>query len=70
VELPRPKEESSSGVILKEMMELHIPSLLTYPDMMRNSNRNRFDSEKHADTVAQTSRLLEVIALPKIAKLF
>jgi hypothetical protein len=40
VELPRPKEESSSGVILKEMMELHIPSLLTYPDMMRNKTRN------------------------------
>lgn len=51
------------------MMELHIPSLLTYPDMMRNRNCNHFDSEKHADTVAQTSRLLEVIALPKIAKL-
>ena len=67
--LPRPKAESSSGVLLKEMMELHIPSLLTYPDMMRNKNRNHFDSEKHADAVAQTSRLLEVIALPKIAKL-
>ncbi|PUB08469.1 hypothetical protein [Paenisporosarcina sp. OV554] len=53
--LPRPKAESSSGVILKEMMELHIPSLLTYPDMMRNRNCNHFDSEKHADTVAQTS---------------
>ena len=67
--LPRPKDESSSGVILKEMMELHIPSLLAYPDMMRNKTRNHFDSDKHADTVAQTSRLLEVIALPKIAKL-
>lgn len=67
--LPRPKDESSSGVILKEMMELHIPSLLTYPDMMRNKTRNHFDEEKHADTVAQTSRLLEVIALPKISKL-
>lgn len=67
--LPRPKDESSSGVILKEMMELHIPSLLTYPEMMRKKTRNHFDEEKHADTVAQTSRLLEVIALPKIAKL-
>ena len=34
--LPRPKAEASSGVILKDMMELHIPSLLKYPDMKRN----------------------------------
>lgn len=67
--LPRPKGESSSGVILKEMMELHIPSLLNFPDMMREKKRNHFDSDKHADTVAKTSRLLEVIALPKMAKL-
>ncbi len=67
--LPRSKEESSSGVIIKEMMELHIPSLLTYPKMMREKTRNHFDADKHADTVAQTSRLLEVIALPKISKL-
>lgn len=67
--LPRPKDESSSGVILKELMELHIPSLLAYPEMMRNKTRNHFDADKHADTVAQTSRFLEVIALPKISKL-
>jgi hypothetical protein len=34
--LPRHKAEASSGVILKEMIELHIPSLLKYPDMIRN----------------------------------
>ncbi len=67
--LPRPKEESSSGVILKEIMELHIPSLLNYPEMMREKKRNHFDADRHADTVAETSRLLEIMAIPKIAKL-
>lgn len=67
--LPRPKGESSSGVILKEMMELHIPSLLSYPKMMREKKRNHFDANQHAGTVAETSRLLEVMAIPKISKL-
>ncbi|AYC30246.1 class I SAM-dependent methyltransferase [Paenisporosarcina cavernae] len=67
--LPRAKGEASSGVILKEMMELHIPSLLQYPDLMRNKSRQSFEEEKHAPTVAQTSRLLETVAMPKITKL-
>lgn len=66
--LPRSKGESSSGILLKEMMELHIPSLLTYPEMMREKKRNHFDADKHADTVAKTSRLLEALAIPKIYK--
>lgn len=67
--LPRPKGESSSGVILKEMMELHIPSLLSYPEMMREKKRNHFAANQHAATVAETSRLLEIMAIPKISKL-
>ncbi len=66
--LPKPKGNNSSGVLLKEMMELHIPTLLSYPDMMRNQERLHYDEEKHAPTVAETSRLLEVLALPKIAR--
>lgn len=66
--LPKPKGNNSSGVLLKEMMELHIPTLLSYPEMMRNQSRNHFDEEKHAPTVAETSRLLEVLALPKMSK--
>ena len=66
--LPKTKGDNSSGVLLKEMMELHIPTLLNYPEMMRNRNRLHFDEEKHAGTVAETSRLLEVLAMPKMAK--
>ena len=66
--LPKPKGDNSSGVLLKEMMELHIPTLLSYPEMMRNSNRLHFDEERHAGTVAETSRLLEVLAMPKMSK--
>ena len=67
--LPKAKGNNSSGVLLKEMMELHIPTLLHYPEMMRQGSRLHFDEEKHAPTVAETSRLLEVLALPKMAKL-
>ncbi|RNF38413.1 class I SAM-dependent methyltransferase [Planococcus salinus] len=66
--LPKPKGQNSSGVLLKEMMELHIPTLLNYPEMMRTKKRRHFEEEKHAPTVAETSRMLEVLALPKIAK--
>ncbi|HSJ37958.1 MAG TPA: class I SAM-dependent methyltransferase [Planococcus sp. (in: firmicutes)] len=66
--LPKTKGDNSSGVLLKEMMELHIPTLLNYPEMMRNHNRLHFDEERHAGTVAETSRLLEVLAMPKMAK--
>jgi len=66
--LPKPKGDNSSGVLLKEMMELHIPTLLSYPEMMRNSNRLHFDEERHAGTVAETSRLREVLAMPKMSK--
>lgn len=66
--LPKPKGNNSSGVLLKEMMELHIPTLLNYPEMMRQQSRGHFDEEKHAPTVAETSRLLEVLALPKMAR--
>lgn len=65
--LPRPKGQNSSGVLLKEMMELHIPTLLHYPDMMRKQERLHFDEEEHAPTVAETSRLLETLALPRVA---
>ncbi|MGD6844739.1 class I SAM-dependent methyltransferase [Bacillus infantis] len=63
-----PKNPRSTGVILKEMMELHIPTLLTYPDMMRKNERNTFDNDEHGPTVARTSSLLEQLALPKMSK--
>lgn len=59
----------STGVILKEMMELHIPTLLTYPKLMESNEKNMFDNDVHGQTVAQTSSLLEQLAFPKFQKL-
>lgn len=56
------KDSPSSGDLLKEMMELHIPSLLTYPELMKEKKRNHFNSEEHGSTVARTSTLLELLA--------
>ncbi|OIK11659.1 class I SAM-dependent methyltransferase [Bacillus sp. MUM 13] len=59
----------STGIILKEMMELHIPILLTYPNLIKSNEKNIFDHKTHGQTVAQTSSLLEQLAFPKFLKL-
>ncbi|WP_409304355.1 class I SAM-dependent methyltransferase [Peribacillus sp. SCS-155] len=59
----------STGIILKEMMELHIPTLLAYPELMRNNSKRTFNHEMHGQTVAQTSSLLEQLAYPTFQKL-
>ncbi|WP_100405842.1 class I SAM-dependent methyltransferase [Bacillus solitudinis] len=64
-----PKRGSLSGALLKEMMELHIPSLLSYPDLMKTNTKRHFDHQKHGDVVARTSRLIETIAYPIYKKL-
>ncbi|RIW32300.1 class I SAM-dependent methyltransferase [Bacillus salacetis] len=67
--LPKSKSNRfSSGIILKEMMELHIPSLLAYPELLRNQTKQHFDSSVHGPTVAKTSTLLEQLAYPKVEK--
>ncbi|WP_409253148.1 class I SAM-dependent methyltransferase [Bacillus sp. SCS-153A] len=67
--LPKSKSNRfSSGIILKEMMELHIPSLLAYPDLLRNQKKQHFDTDVHGPTVAKTSTLLEQLAYPKVEK--
>ncbi|MBM7663275.1 2-polyprenyl-3-methyl-5-hydroxy-6-metoxy-1,4-benzoquinol methylase [Bacillus mesophilus] len=64
-----PNKGSLSGALLKEMMELHIPSLLAYPDLMTAKDKLTFDHDKHGDTVAKTSRLIETIAFPNYKKI-
>lgn len=63
-----PKNPRSTGIILKEMMELHIPTLLSYPELLRSNKKNTFDHEEHGPTVARTSSLLEQLALPRLMK--
>ncbi|MGD6817242.1 class I SAM-dependent methyltransferase [Metabacillus sp. 84] len=60
------KNPLSTGVILKEMMELHIPALLSYPAIMRSEEKKTFDHEQHGEVVAQTSSILEQVAYPAI----
>ncbi|MCA0985495.1 methyltransferase domain-containing protein [Halobacillus yeomjeoni] len=63
--------DQSPGVkaLLKEMMELHIPTLLQYPKFMKSGERAVFDHEKHGSVVAETSALLEHFAIKKIIKM-
>ncbi|MFG6147343.1 class I SAM-dependent methyltransferase [Halobacillus sp. B23F22_1] len=62
---------ASPGVkaLLKEIMELHMPTLLNYPEYMRSQKRARFDHEMHGEVVAETSALLEHFAIKKIKKM-
>ncbi|RWZ59000.1 class I SAM-dependent methyltransferase [Halobacillus fulvus] len=64
-------DDSSPGVkaLLKEIMELHIPTMLQYPEIMRSHERAQFDHERHGEVVAETSALLEHFAIKKIKKM-
>ncbi|MFD1020121.1 class I SAM-dependent methyltransferase [Thalassobacillus hwangdonensis] len=63
-------EDASPGVqaLLKEMMELHIPTLLSYPTFMQSEQRASFDHERFGGIVAETSALLEHFAIRKIRR--
>ncbi|RBW69555.1 class I SAM-dependent methyltransferase [Bacillus taeanensis] len=56
----------SVGALLKEMMELHIPSLLSYPELLQGEKKNRFSEGHFASTVAETSTILERLVFPKV----
>ncbi|MFC0522092.1 class I SAM-dependent methyltransferase [Pontibacillus salicampi] len=57
------------AAVLKEMMELHIPTLLAYPKFMQTGERAFFNHEKFGSVVAETSSLLEHFAIRRIRKL-
>ena len=56
----------SVGILLKEMMELHIPTLLTYRNLLQGDEIKILE-EDIGHTVAETSGLLESVMFPKIA---
>ncbi|QFT88476.1 Trans-aconitate 2-methyltransferase [Bacillus sp. THAF10] len=58
----------STGILLKEMMELHIPTLIKYPKMMTTDKKEVFNQKEHGMVVAQTSSLLEKLAIPRVMK--
>ncbi|WP_078381339.1 class I SAM-dependent methyltransferase [Sutcliffiella halmapala] len=58
----------STGVLLKEMMELHIPTLINYPKLMKSTEKENFNQKEHGMVIAQTSSLLEQLAIPRVMK--
>ncbi|WP_280768336.1 class I SAM-dependent methyltransferase [Salipaludibacillus daqingensis] len=58
----------SVGILLREMMELHIPTLLKYPELLKTNERLTYLEDSFADIVAQTSTLLEKAAVPPILR--
>lgn len=56
----------SVGVLLKEMMELHIPILLSYPDLLSSDKYASYKDEDYGGTVAATSTFIERFAFPKV----
>ncbi|MDE5412739.1 class I SAM-dependent methyltransferase [Alkalihalobacterium chitinilyticum] len=59
----------SVGELLREMMELHIPTLLNYPHLLTNeAARKNYDHDGFGQTVAETSALIEKFAFPKVKK--
>ncbi|WP_281974491.1 class I SAM-dependent methyltransferase [Halobacillus litoralis] len=63
--------DASPGVkaLLKEMMELHFPTMLQYPAIMKSQERAEFNHDLHGEVVAETSALLEHFAIKKIKKM-
>jgi cyclopropane fatty-acyl-phospholipid synthase-like methyltransferase len=58
----------SVGILLSEMMELHIPTLLKYPELLESDERLTYLSEKFSEIVAETSTFLEKAAVSPILK--
>ncbi|MDQ0206179.1 class I SAM-dependent methyltransferase [Alkalicoccobacillus murimartini] len=58
--------DQNVGVLLKEMMELHIPTMLTYRNLLQGTEVKILE-EDIGYTVAETSGLLESVMFPKIA---
>ncbi|MFS0725009.1 class I SAM-dependent methyltransferase [Paenibacillus sp. 1P07SE] len=57
----------SVGALLHEMMELHIPTLLRFPELLQGEQKPSFENERFGSTVAATSSLLEKLAFPKVS---
>ncbi|MBM7097225.1 class I SAM-dependent methyltransferase [Bacillus sp. H-16] len=62
------KSKDSVGILLREMMELHIPTLMQYPDLMQNNEQISYLEDKFANVVAETSALLEKASVPPMMK--
>ncbi|MED4127151.1 class I SAM-dependent methyltransferase [Shouchella miscanthi] len=59
------ESERSVGILLEEMFELHIPTLLNYKKGLVRQEKTT--STPVASMVAETSKLLEAVTLPRVA---
>ena len=63
------QDERSVGFMLQEMMELHIPALIAYPDFLESGKQKTYDGSEHGQVVAKTSTLVETVAFPIVQQL-
>ncbi|WP_162297953.1 class I SAM-dependent methyltransferase [Halalkalibacillus sediminis] len=61
-----PDTNHSVGALLKEMMELHVPTILKFPALLNSEDRVEFDHSKFGLTVAETSAILERFSIKRI----
>ncbi|WP_270181580.1 class I SAM-dependent methyltransferase [Alkalihalobacillus sp. CinArs1] len=66
VESMSKSSDQDVGVLLKEMMELHIPILLSYSDLLIGDDYASYKDDDYAGTVAATSSFIERFAFPKV----
>lgn len=66
VESMSKSSDQNVGVLLKEMMELHIPILLSYSELLNGKEYASYKDEDYAGTVAATSSFIERFAFPKV----
>jgi cyclopropane fatty-acyl-phospholipid synthase-like methyltransferase len=59
----------SVGILLREMMELHLPTLLKYPELLEENKQVEYKENHFANVVAETSTLLEAAASRPILKI-
>ena len=62
-------DERSIGFMLQEMMELHIPALIAYPEFLESGKQKTFVGAEHGQVVAKTSTLVETVAIPIVQQL-
>lgn len=51
--------DDAVGELLKELFEMHMPSLMNYPEMIESNQKGRFNGDDFGKTVAATSSLIE-----------
>ncbi|WP_096201088.1 class I SAM-dependent methyltransferase [Bacillus sp. FJAT-45350] len=57
------------GSLVKEMLELHIPTLLSCQNLLKEPEQTSYENNSYSGMVAETSTILEKLIFPKIHRL-